>query len=233
MFCRRCGGSGTYEGCPVCGKIKDQTEKQIVLTETVVESQLIPKEYLGVEWDIQKLIHNHQELVEDEHFKRYSSQLKKIHEIFSRGEVPNKSAIILANRGMSKITFAYSCMQLALQYGHKVCRLIDNTQLKRINVLSSDNPNSWILRELPSIEEIETSDVLFLTIDKDNYGTALRTIESIMEKRARYEKSTFIISRYSLDKMSQFEKKNSYYSLMDYTGLNNPRKYPVIINGLI
>ena len=51
-----------------------------------------------------------------------------------------------------------------------------------------------------------------------------------MDKRARQSKSTFIISRYSLDEMSMFQQKRSYLTLLDSTGKLNNRKYPVVIN---
>jgi hypothetical protein len=230
VICRTCEDRGLKNGCPTCGKVLGLQRKTVTVTAEVLDSKNIPNEYLGVVWEAQKLKNNHQELIENNRFKYYVDQLTKMTEMFNSGKIPNQSAIIIAPRAMSKVTFAYSCMQLAMEHGYTVCPLLDNTQVKRINNLSADNPSNWITRGLPSIEEIITSDVLFLTVDMDNYATALRTIESVIEKRARCNKSTFIITRFPIERMCQFEKKNSYSSLFDRTRSFNNKKYPVIID---
>jgi hypothetical protein len=230
IICRTCEDKGLKGGCPACGKVYGLQRKAVEVTAEVLDSKNIPNEYLGVIWDAQKLRNNHQELIENNKFKHYIDQLTKLTEIFNSGKLPNQSVIIIAPRAMSKVTFAYSCMQLAMEHGFTVCKMVDNTQIKRINSLSADNPNTWIMRDLPSIEEIITSDVLFLTVDMDNYGTALRTIESVIEKRARCNRATFVITRFPIDRMCQFEKKNSYSSLFDRTRSFNNKKYPVIID---
>lgn len=234
MICRTCEDKGLIGGCPVCHKVFNSVKlKKVEVTTETLDSKSIPKDYLGVVWDKEKLIANHQMYIENTQFKFLINQLDRMTEIFKRGEIPNQSVIIIAPRSMSKVTFAFSCMQLAISNGYSVCPLLDNTQIKRINRLSSDNPTSWCLKNYPTIEEVLTADVLFMTVDNDNYATALRTIESIMEKRSRLDKATFVLTRYSLDKMSQFEKHDEYETLMDRTRSFNNKKYPIIINCLV
>lgn len=232
-ICYTCRGKGLAGGCPKCGKKPSLGKKgDVVVTTTLLEKNVIPAEYNDIRWDINELKVTHPSKCSDKSFLHYCDQLTKIFGIFDEGLLPTQSAIIIGRRGMGKMTLAYTCMRQALQHGYTVCPILDNTQIKRINALSSDNNRSYYLYKVPSIDDIVYSDVLFITVDKDNYSTALRTIESVMDKRARLGLSTFILSRYSLDMMTQFEKKDTYLSLIDPTRKYNSKKYPVIIKCL-
>jgi len=232
MICYSCRDKGMINGCPKCGKKLALGNKgNVVVTEELLETNAIPKEYIDIQWDIDELKSSHG-FINDAKFNNYCDQLTKIYNVFNSGLLPQQSAIVIAGRGMGKMTFAYMCMKSALSNGYSVCPVLDNTQIKRINELSADKPKSWNMYKLPSIEEIINSDVLFITIDIDNYSSALRTIESVMLKRARVGRSTIILSRYSLDSMSMFDKKNSYMTLVDNTRSYNNKKYPVIISCL-
>lgn len=228
--CRCCADRGLPKGCPECGKILGIHKQSASVPINEMEKIKIPEEYQNVIWDTDELKNSHPMLLSDNNFINYCNQLDKLSNLFTKGEIPKTSGIIISKRGYGKKTLAYYCMRVALSYGYTVCPMLDNTQIKRINQLSADNPTSWVLRQLPSVDEITYCDVLFVTVDIDNYSTALRTIESIMDKRARQSKSTFIISRYSLDEMSMFQQKRSYLTLLDSTGKLNNRKYPVVIN---
>ena len=229
-FCYTCRGRGLLSGCPTCGKFLSTSKvTKPVVTSELLNSEYIPNEYASIEWDCDILKGSHITLSDNKNFLHYCEQLTKIVNIFSKGELPNQSAIIIAPRGMGKQTFAYNCLRKALMNGYSISPIIDNTELKRINVISSDKPYSKYLWKMVTIEELLTNDVLFVTVDSDNYSTSLRTIESIMNKRARLGKTTFAISRYSLSKMSQYDGKGSYTSFVDTTRKNNNKKYPVII----
>lgn len=228
--CYRCGGKGEYGGCPVCGTNLSLGGKgAVAVTSEVLDAHIIPKEYADVQWDKTILESTHPYKMNNADFINYINQTEKIFKIFQKGELPQQSAILIADRGMGKMTLAYVCMRYALQHGYSVCPILDNMQIKRISCLSSDNPKSYALYRQPSIEDILYKDVLFITIDKDNYATALRTVESIIDKRARVGNATFVLSRFGLDAMSQFEKKDSYLTLQESTRRFNNKKYPVIV----
>lgn len=231
MICYQCRDKGTIGGCPKCGKTVSLGNKgSVTVTAELLEKNTIPAEYNDILWDRKILESSHVNKMGYENFLNYSEQLTRIFEIFHRGELPQQSAIIIADRGMGKMTLAYTCMKQALEHGYTVCPLMDNTQIKRINELSSDNPRSYALYKQPRIEDVLYSDCLFITVDKDRYSTALRTIESVMDKRARLSLSTMVITRYSLSSMSQFEKKDSYLSLQEPTRRFNNKKFPSIIS---
>jgi hypothetical protein len=228
--CYRCGDKGEYGGCPECGKNLSMGGKgAVAVTTEILDKHIIPHEYADVQWDTRILESTHQYKMGNPDFAEYCKQLEKIFRIYQQGEIPQQSAIIIAERGMGKMTLGYICMRYALSHGYTVCPMLDNTQIKRISELSSDRPTSYALYRQPYIEDILYSDVLFMTVDKDKYSTALRTIESIMDKRARVGNSTIVLTRFGLDVMSQFEKKGSYLTLQEPTRKFNNKKFPSII----
>lgn len=230
MVCYACRDKGAVGGCSVCGKkISICGKGATTVTTELLQKSSIPAEYKDVVWDKELLMYTHPHKSDNEDFRIYCDQLTKIQNIFRNGELPQQSAIIIAERAMGKLTFAYICMRYALENGYTVCPILDNTQIKRIKSISSDNPRSYALYRQPTVEEIQYSDVLFITVDKDNYGSALRTIESVIDERARLSLSTFVISRFSLASMSQFEKKGSYETLQESTRRYNNKKFPSII----
>lgn len=228
-ICRHCMDKGLPKGCPECGKTLTSVKSVLDVSPTQLEKISIPTEYVNAVWDTDKLKNTHPLALSDNMFINYCNELEKLVNIFTSGNIPKTSGIIIAKRGYGKKFLAYTCMKAALANGYTVCPMLDNTQLKRINQLSSENPTSWVLKYLPSIDEVTYSDVLFITVDIDNYKTALRTIESIIDKRARQSKPTFIISRYTPEEMSMYEKRGSYLTLLDPTGSNNNKKYPALI----
>lgn len=228
--CYRCKDKGEFGGCPDCGKTVGMgTKGSTIVTTEILEKHVIPLEYQDILWDKKILEGTHPFKLESLDFKTYCEQLTRIYEIFRKGELPQQSAIIVAERGMGKLTLAYTCMKQALSHGYTVCPILDNTQIKRINELSSDNPKSYALYKQPRIEDLLYSDVVFMTVDKDRYSTALRTIESIIDKRARLGNATIVLTRFGLDAMSQFEKKDAYRSLQENTRSFNNKKFPAII----
>lgn len=231
--CYICGGKGTAEGCPDCGKKFTDVTKifTTVATDKMIKYADIPKAYVNMSWSTQQLIDTHPGIIYEDKFKRYYTQLEKILSIFAEGKIPNQSAIIIADRAMGKRIFAYNCLKLAAKHGYSICPILDNTEVKYISLKSASDPNSKYLFNHISLERIIFSDVLFLSVDYDNYSSALRTIESIMDKRARFDKPTFIISRYNLANLAYHDNNNGYISLFEDSRKINNLKFPVIING--
>lgn len=231
--CYVCGGKGTADGCPDCGKKFTDVTKifSTIATDKMIKYADIPKAYVNMPWSTQQLIDTHPNIIYEDKFKRYYTQLEKILSIFAEGKIPNQSAIIIANRAMGKRIFAYNCLKLAAEHGFSICPILDNTEVKYISLKSATQPDSKYLFNHISLEKILFSDVLFLSVDYDNYSSALRTIESIMDKRARFDKPTFIISRYNLSKLSYYDRNDSYLTLFEDSRKVNNLKFPVIING--
>lgn len=235
--CFTCAGKGMKDGCPECGKTLEEivTKKFIAsASDGIAKAGAIPEEYINIAWDTNKLIQDKPDNVKNSDiFKRYVKQLEAVMQIFENGKIPNQSAIFIAPQQYGKRTFGYTCLKLAARNGFSIAPILDNTEIKRISVLSSDQYKSAYLYGKTPIEDIVTADVLFMTIDMDNFGTALRTVESLMDKRSRQGKSTFVLSRFTLEQMSLFDKDKTFKGLIEKTRQSNNKKFPAIIGGFI
>jgi hypothetical protein len=231
-MCLRCHDLGEFDGCPSCGKVRHfgVSGTSVAPVDSVATSVIIPESYKSIEWNKDILIQSHPDRKDDKRFKRYVEQLDKLCSIFMLGNIPQTSLIIIAPPKYAKVTLAYSCIKCAISNGMSVLPLLDNTQLKRINVLSAERPRSEYLRDLPTMTEVTTLDVLFMTVDKDNYSSSFKTMESVLDKRSRYGKPTIIISRYTLQEMDAYDYNQSWRSMVDVTRFNNKYKYPAILN---
>lgn len=147
-YCFTCGGFGFEDKvCPECGheplnktldldKVKNVSEfvKKIDNTE-------IPAKYHGIFWSREILERDNQDKLShdangasDKLFTWYCDQLQIINDVFANNRIPHKSAIIIAPAGYSKITFAYSCMQRALNAGFTVAPLPTVYKLKSLGM---------------------------------------------------------------------------------------------------
>lgn len=230
MICFHCRDLGMPEGCPECGKVL-QTAHAVAAEVTPAQQKSlgIPEYYQDKIWDKTILEKSYVNASSDMLFQKYTTQLTRIYDMFAAGRIPQKSFIVIAPRNSGKLVWAYSCIKQALAHGYTATPIIDNTQLKRLNIISSDRISSKFLKQVPySIEDFLYSDVVFLTIDPDNFQTSYRTIDSIINKRARCGKPTFILSRYSLSQMSLLDYTDSFSDVV-YKPLEDANKSLVVI----
>lgn len=240
-YCFTCGGFGFEDKvCPECGheplnktldldKVKNVSEfvKKIDNTE-------IPAKYHGIFWSREVLERDNQDKLSqgangasDKLFTWYCDQLQLINDVFANNRIPHKSAIIIAPAGYSKITFAYSCMQRALNAGFTVAPLLDTCEVKRALILACENPRYQINKYL-SYEDYIYADVMFITVTKLYVkNEAYQVIEEILDRRSRKGLSTFILSRASLEDMSARDVKGDFKAIKR-DGLDDC-KYPAII----
>lgn len=232
--CFTCGGHGFKDKpCPECGK----EPTKVIITNLAPQGspkvvsatkQLIPQEYLNNTWQQEVLFKDHLELEHDKLFLMYCNQLQKIYSMFEQGIIPHKSAVIVAPSRFSKVTFAYSCMQRAIEFEFKVAPLLDSQEVKRLITLAAERP----LIKYGSIlyEEYIESDVVFVTITKTNYREeAFSIIMELLDKRSRRGLPTFFISRYNMETMSKRDWNKDSDGLLDYNNTENSLKYPAII----
>jgi hypothetical protein len=240
--CFTCGGQGFIDKeCPECGREPRNKSLNLDKMENVQEfvkkinNTMIPSKYHGVFWskDIlereysSKLSKYNDTGFDDQLFIGYVAQLDKINTIYSENRLPHKSAIIIAPAGYSKITFAYSCMQRALNAGYSVAPLLDTSEVKRALILSSENVRYKINGYL-SYEDYIMSDVMFVTVTKlYTYGEAYQVIQELIDRRSRKGLSTFILSRFSLNELSQTDRSHSFEAIKKVS--YDAFKYPAII----
>lgn len=240
--CFMCGGFGFLDKtCPECGMEATRSSLNLDKKENVeefvekIKGTDIPAVYHGVFWNREILERDNKEKlkqynntgINDELFVRYCAQLEKINDIFASDQIPHKSAIIIAPAGYSKITFAYSCMQRALNAGFTVAPLLDTGELKRALILASENPKYLINKSL-SYDDYILSDVMFITVTKlYTRGEAFQVIEEVFDRRSRKGLSTFIISRFNLEEMSRNDNKGDFMAIKKIA--RDEYKYPAII----
>lgn len=233
-YCFKCGGKGFPDKvCPSCGR--EPTKVYLALDEAATDEFVekidafgIPGKYRGVFWRPEILKKSFRNLENDKLFQHFVSQLDKINSVFVNGMVSSKSAIIIAPAGFSKMTFAYSCMQRALDAGMTVAPFLDTAELKRLLVLSSENPNYKLFGTV-SYDEYVMADVCFVTVSKlPTHEWAYNVIQELLDRRCRRGLSTFIISRYGLDELSRRDRSNQFGVLQTATS-DDDYKYPAIV----
>lgn len=233
MECLYCRDKGMLGGCPNCGKTAQFSTEEREVTEETLDNMAIPDFYQGNKWSKETFLSTHADVLAKAKLEQYANTLTRIHTIFSSGSIPNKSFMVIASPGMGKMTWAYSCMQEALKHGHSVVPIIDNTQFKRLNIISSDRMNSKYLKaQKYTIEDHTNADVVFLTIDPDNFQGAFRTVSSILNKRTRNNKQTFILSRYSLEQISLLDYTQQFPKEVQSRQQQDRNKYLVLIGGV-
>lgn len=228
LFCR---GKGMPTGCPKCGKQSGMRPQSVEITDEIIFNHAIPDQYKDVYWNESIIRSDYQGLADNRGFQAYLAKLAKVYDIFAKGGIPKQSLLVMAPRRFGKVTWAYSCMKQAIAHGYSVAPLLDNTQYQRLNVLCSERPNSRYIKKLGcQIEDVDFADVVFLTVDKANWAGAFRTLDSLIDKRTRIGKPTFIISRFSMIEMTRSDPfDNVAAGFIDTARRENLVKYPSII----
>lgn len=234
--CFTCGGNGFEDKvCPECRRepasfniVQNNSEEFVRLAGTID----VPQQYMGIEWNKSILLKTHQDRMSDGLFMKFADQLEKIHNIFASKKLPAKSAIIVAPPGYSKQTFAYSCMQFALTNGFTVAPLLDTVELKRMLILSSENPKYKLYNSI-DYDNYVLSDILFISVTKTYYkADAYSVIEEIKDRRARKGLPTIVLSRHGIDSISEWDRSNHFKKMIMTQYVNNDLKYPAIISYL-
>lgn len=234
-FCFTCGCHGLKnKDCPECGRKAHSLNlsQNKPLAQKIIASVgelKIPKQYTGITWSLETLTDTHTALESNTIFLRWSKQLEKIHTYFEQGILPPRSALIIAPPQMSKVTFAYSCMQFALAHNLKVAPMLDSMEVKRLIVLAAERPTIKVCGV--DYEDYINSDVVFITITKTTYREeAYAVIQEVLDKRSRRGLPTFFISRYDMKTMAKRDWEDTFTEIQDFRGTENPFKYPAILN---
>lgn len=235
--CFTCGGNFDERfiktPCPECGtqygnvnlEVKKKDSKFIAKTKSLD----IPEQYIGVKWCKDILIKEKNSEASNRGFQAFCSQLEKVSQYFDNGLIPPKSAVVIAPPGYSKVTWAYSCMQLAVEHGFKVAPILDTIELKRLAVLASEKPHYRLYNKI-DYDEYITSDICFVTVTKTDYALdGWRIILEILDRRSRQGLPTIILSRFDLETISKRDYNGHFKNFVDYNGNQNGLKYPAII----
>lgn len=238
--CTACGRRGPAKGddpCPKCGRYRkglNLTAMNPVEVEHFVEKSGrlgIPPEYIGSPWSPALFWASHGEVSDIEKAKltNFMDKLKDIHDGFAAGELPKKSVMVIAPSNYSKVTWAYSCMQLALKHGRSVAPLLDTAEANRILTVMSQVPKFKMYGSI-TVEDYLTKEILFVTVAKSYLHTqAYQVILDLLSKRSRKGLATFIISSYSIEQMSSEDWNGEFKRILDFRVGENKLKVPQII----
>jgi hypothetical protein len=234
-WCFVCGGKGFPDKeCPSCGLKPTKGTLNLEHKENVqefverIDSFGVPAQYRGVTWNADTLKRSKRDKANDLMFQKYVEQLEKVNDFFVRGVLSPKSAIIIAPAGYSKMVFAFSCMQRALDNGFTVAPFLDSVELKRALILAGENP-SYKINKKVSYEDYVLADVCFVTVTKMKaHEWAFEVIEELLDRRSRKGLSTFIISRFGLNEISRRDYSNQF-DVISTAFSKDAMKYPAII----
>lgn len=234
-WCFTCGNAGFADRvCPSCGRKPSSASFNFEEREDTqefaekIDAFGVPGNYRGICWSKEALMKYKTDLQSDYNFVRFAEQLEKIHSVFARGMISPKSAIIIAPADFSKMTFAYSCMQHALDHNLSVAPLLDTLELKRLLVLAAENPNYKMFKKI-SYDEYIMCDVCFITVTKlKQREYAYETIQEVIDRRTRKGLGTFIISRYDLSEISRRDYGSSFEAITSSTS-QDTYKYPAVV----
>lgn len=233
-LCYKCGNHGFKDKeCPVCGLKPNNLNLagRVTAANTLMSTAKkirVPDQYIGITWHKNSLMDTHSNLADNQLFIQYCTQLELLHQYFVNGKIPTKSGLIIAPPQFSKVTFAYSCMQFAIDNGLKVAPLLDTQEVKRLITLAAEKPGYYY--DGLSYEDYIFSDIMFITVTKTRYyEEAYQIIQEMLDKRSRKGLPTFFISRYSLDTLGAMDKTGNYQYIKDWNDCENSLKYPVIV----
>lgn len=236
-ICFTCGGNPGPEfketGCPECGAKYKINSLDVIKEDKKLYDKakkiVIPDYYLGKIFTKEQLIKEYPEQANKNLFKRYVNNLTKVQDQIAKGVLPKVSGIIIADPKFGKVTWAYSCMQLALANGFTVAPLISTQEVKRLFMMSIKYPNYKLYGEF-SFDSYVNSDIMFVTVSKNLlHEVAYEDMSELLDIRSRRNLPTFFISRFDINQITSKDFNEYFKKSLDYDGTNNGLKYPAIV----
>lgn len=223
--CHVCGGMGMDlpEGCPRCGL----TLHKAVTTKTMqidIPLDLIPLPYQGKIWEPPEPTAS-----TPLKFREFDASLNKVLKEFLTGKVPFFSLFVSSPPKYGKHDFAYSCMQTALTQSFTVAPLLSTSDWRRLYRVSQMNP-LYKMYDMYTWDNLVARDVVFIAVDhSDDRFDVLGLLKDVLDTRARFGKSTFIISDYQLESLVNRWNSNNYAMIHNTDTKRDYARYPVIL----
>lgn len=222
--CHMCNNEGKEGGCPRCGA----TPKGVVTSKVLnleVPTELIPTVYQGKVWE--------KPVVEEGaplRIQQFDNALEKVYNKFLTGEIPNFSLFLGAPPKSNKTKFAYCCMQTAIAQRFTVAPLLSTSDWRRLQKVSQMNP-FYKLYGKYKWDDLIALDVLFTFVDhSDERFDEIPLMKSMLDTRAAFGLSTFIISDYKLNDLVPRYDQEAYSSIYNPDDKRDYRRYPVVLH---
>lgn len=222
--CHVCNNEGKEGGCPRCG-LTPRKSTGLKLLNFEVPTEIIPMPYQGVLWEKPQT---------DEKlpmkFQQFDDSLEKVYNQFLKGLIPKFSMFIAAPPKSGKNVFAYSCMQTSIAQRFSVAPLLSTADWRRLYKVSQMNP-FYKLYDKYQWDKLVTFDVVFIFIDhSDEHNDDIPLLKSILDTRASFGLSTFIISDYRLNDLVPKWNKEVYMMIYNPSDKRDYLRYPVILH---
>lgn len=221
--CHMCNNEGKEGGCPRCGR----TPRAASVAKTLhfeMPTDIIPLVYQGQVWE---------KPVEEDlplRIKQYDDSLETIYNKFLMGEIPKFSLFLGAPPKSDKTKFAYCCMQTSLAQGFSVAPLLSTADWRRLQKVSQTNP-FYKLYGKYKWDELVALDVLFMFVDhSDERFDEIPLMKSVLDTRAAFNLSTFIISDYKLNDLVPRYNQESYSAIYNPSDKRDYQRYPVVLH---
>lgn len=221
--CHLCNNEGKPGGCPRCG-LTPRSAVSVKVMNLTPSVDIIPIAYQGVMWE--KPVVDKQPL----QFKQYDDSLEQIYNQFLGGRIPQFSVFMAAPPKTGKNLFAYSCMQTALAQKFSVAPLLSTSDWRRLYRISQMNP-FYKLYGKYQWDGLISKDVVFLFVDhSDDRNDDIPLLKNILDSRAVFGLSTFIISDYRLNDLVPKWNSEVYTMIYNANEKRDYRRYPVILH---
>lgn len=221
--CHFCNDEGKPDGCPKCGRTP-RSAVGVKLLNIVTPTEIIPAPYQGKLWE--------KPMVEGLPlaFQDFDDKLERVHDQFLKGLIPKFSMFIAAPPKSGKNNFAYSCMQTALAQKFTVAPFLSTSDWRRLYKVSQMNPFYKLFGKY-QWDTLVTMDVVFLFVDHaDEHNDDIPLIKSIMDVRASFGLSTFVMSDYKLTDLVPKWKSDVYTMIHNSSDSRDYLRYPVILH---
>lgn len=221
--CHYCNDEGKEGGCPRCG-LTPRKSVGLKMLNLEVPTEIIPIPYQGHLW----------EKPEDSDrplkFQQFDDTLEQVYTKFLKGQIPQFSMFIAAPPKSGKNSFAYSCMQTALAQKFTVAPLLSTSDWRRLYKVSQMNP-FYKLYGKYQWDTLISVDVIFIFVDhSDDHNDDIPLLKSILDARAAFGLSTFIISDYKLNDLVPKWNKDVYTMIYNPATPRDYLRYPVVVH---
>lgn len=222
--CHVCGDEGKEGGCPRCG-LTPRKVTNVRLMNLDVPTDIIPNVYQGVIWSPPP-----SDEKTPKQLKEFDSALQRVCDMFLSGKIPQFSMFIAAPPKSGKNAFAYTCMQTSIAQKFSVAPLLSTSDWRRLLKVSQMNP-FYKLYGKYQWDTLISRDVLFMFVDhSDDHRDDIPLLKSIMDARASFNLSTFIISDYKLTELVPNWNSQVYTMIYNADSKRDYLRYPVILH---
>lgn len=221
--CHMCNNEGKDGGCPRCGRTP-RSANMTKVSAMDVPTDIIPVVYQGQVWE-RPSVENLPLRI-----KQYDDALEQVYNKFLQGIIPGFSLFLGAPPKSDKTKFAYCCMQTALAQQFSVAPLLSTSDWRRLQKVSQMNP-FYKLYGKYKWDELIARDVLFMFVDhSDERFDEIPLMKSVLDTRAAFGMSTFIISDYKLNDLVPRYDQEAYSAIYNPADGRDYQRYPVVLH---